>query len=291
MATARSRANSIAILGLVVALATIVPGVALAGPGLRSASALVVDHRNGEVVYAKDADTPRPIASLTKLMTALVVLGTDLPGDQVITIRRADRDVIKYSRSHLPVGARLTRDALLRAALVGSENRAAAALARTWPGGTAAFVPAMNARARELGMTASRFVEPTGLSPGNVASARDVVRLLDAAYQDPMLRQITTLARTEIPLLGHAEPMTYPNTNLLVRRPRDEWPIGLSKTGYIQEAGRCLAMQAEVAGRPLFIVLLNSWGKLTPIGDSNRLRQWLERAATAQVPDTPGGAG
>ncbi len=276
---------------LALCLAGLAPGEALAGPGLRSASALVVDQDRGEVVYAKDPDTPRPIASLTKLMTAMVLLDAGLPGDAAITITGADRDRIKYSRSRLPVGARLTRDALLRAALVGSENRAAAALARTYPGGKEAFVAAMNRKAQDLGMAASRFAEPTGLSQDNRASARDLVRMVRAAYAYPRIRRITTLPRTRVELPERAEPLTYPNTNLLVRRPRERWPIGLSKTGYIREAGRCLVMQAEVSGRPLFIVLLNSWGTLTPIGDSNRLRKWLERTSTAGAGPAPGRAG
>lgn len=240
---------------------------------LRSEAVLVVDP-TGEVVYAKNADEPRPIASITKLMTAMVVLDSGLPLDAPITITKADRDLIKLTGSRLTEGATLTREELLRLALLASENRAANALARTYPGGHLAFVTAMNEKAEALGMTQSRFLDPAGLAPDNVASARDVATMVQAAQGYPLIVEATTTgAMTVYPFEGRG-PLRFVNTNRLVNR--QTWEIGLSKTGYINEAGRCLAMQAAIADRSLTIVLLDAFGKLTPFGDSNRLRQWIE---------------
>lgn len=240
---------------------------------LRSGAALVLDEA-GRVVYAKGADRPRPIASITKLMTAMVVLDSGLPLDQPITITREDRDLIKLTGSRLAYGARLSREALLRLALLGSDNRAANALARRHPGGRGAFVRAMNAKAAALGMERSRFVDPAGLDPGNVASPRDVARMLRAAQGYALIVEATTApAMTVHPFQGRG-PLRFVNTNRLLRRA--SWDIGLSKTGYLNEAGRCLAMEAVIVGRRLTIVLLDAFGKLTPFGDSNRLRRWIE---------------
>jgi len=240
---------------------------------LRSASALVVD-RDGNVVYAKDDDQPRPIASITKLMTAMVVLDSGLPLDQPITITKADRDLIKLTGSRLTYGATLSREEMLRVALLASDNRAANALARTYPGGREAFVAAMNRKAAELGMENSRFAGPAGLDPANVASARDLVKMIRAAQEYPLIREATTSPSiTVYPFKGRG-PLRFGNTNRLVRRA--SWDIGLSKTGYINEAGRCLVMKAAIADRPLYIVLLDSFGRLTPFGDSNRLRNWIQ---------------
>ena len=239
---------------------------------LRSESALVVD-RLGNVVYAKEVDQPRPIASITKLMTAMVVLDGDLDLDELITISKHDRDLIKLTGSRLTYGATLTREHMLRVALLASDNRAANALARTYPGGRSAFVAAMNRKAESLGMHNSRFAGPAGLDPANVASARDLVKMIRAAEQYPLIREATTApSMTVYPFKGRG-PLRFGNTNRLVRRAG--WEIGLSKTGYINEAGRCLVMEAAIADRPLYIVLLDSFGKLTPIGDSNRLRKWI----------------
>lgn len=252
-------------------------------PGLRSEVALVVDQTTGTDVYAKNTDKIRPIASITKLMTAMVVFDAGLPLDEHIHIKDEDKDRLKYSRSRLPVGSRLTRDELLRSALVGSENRAAAALARTYPGGREAFVAAMNRKAAGLGMQDTTFVDPTGLHPGNLSTARDVVRLAVAAYGYAAIRAITTRPQFVVKSEGRAKDRRFRNTNLLVRKPRAAWQIGISKTGYIQEAGRCLVMQATLRGRPMVLVFLNSWGSLTPIGDANRLRRWLDRQPALQA--------
>jgi D-alanyl-D-alanine endopeptidase (penicillin-binding protein 7) len=242
---------------------------------IRSASALVVDSYGNEV-YAKDADTPRSIASITKLMTAMVILDKKLAAEQKITITKSDRDTLKGTGSRLQYGARLSRENLLMLALMSSENRAAAALARTYPGGTRAFVRDMNKKAASLGMSRSKFTDPTGLKPGNISTARDLVTMVKAALRYPLIRKATTTKSMDVyPYRGRG-PLRYANTNRLLKN--DHWEIRLSKTGYIREAGRCLTMQAEIADQPLVIVLLNSYGKLTPLGDSNRIRKWIERA-------------
>lgn len=240
---------------------------------LRSESALVMD-RSGNVVYAKHEDEPRPIASITKLMTAMVILDSSLSLQEPVTITREDRDLIKLTGSRLSYGATLSREQLLRLALMASENRAAHALARTWPGGESEFVATMNRKAAALGMRHSRFTDPAGLSPGNVASAKDVATMVRAARAYPLIREASTTRVTRVfPHKGRGE-LRFGNTNPLLAN--TSWSIKLSKTGYINEAGRCLAMQAEIGDQPLTIVLLNAFGKLTPYGDSNRIRKWIE---------------
>lgn len=240
---------------------------------LRSESALVMD-RSGKVVYAKHEDQPRPIASITKLMTAMVILDSSLSLQEPVSITRDDRDLVKLTGSRLTYGATLTREQLLRLALMASENRAAHALARTWPGGESEFVAAMNRKAAALGMDRSRFTGPAGLSAGNVASAKDVATMVRAARAYPLIREATTTRVTSVsPYKGRGE-LRFGNTNPLLAN--KSWSITLSKTGYINEAGRCLAMQAEIGDQPLTIVLLNAFGKLTPYGDSNRIRKWIE---------------
>jgi serine-type D-Ala-D-Ala endopeptidase (penicillin-binding protein 7) len=239
---------------------------------LRSAAALVVDQASGKPLYEKEADKPRPIASVTKLMTAMVILDSRLPLDQVIEVTRDDIDTIKGSRSMLRVGTRLSRRVLLRLALMASENRAAFALARTYPGGTRAFVAAMNRKAEAIGMRGAHFGDPTGLDSANVATAHDLVRMVDAAYRYRLIREFTTTPQYTVTVGGHR--LTFRNTDPLVKSPY--WKVGLSKTGYINEAGHCLVMQARVASRNVVIVLLDSWGRLTRIGDANRVRHWLE---------------
>jgi D-alanyl-D-alanine endopeptidase (penicillin-binding protein 7) len=240
---------------------------------LKSATALVVD-RFGNEVYAKQVDTPRPIASITKLMTAMVILDAEQPLEERITITLEDRDRIRNTGSRLGYGATLSREELLRVMLMASENRAASALARSWPGGKREFAQAMNLKAFALGMHDSRFVDPSGLDAGNVASARDLVSLVRAASEYPLIHEATTTRSISVrPWKGRGK-LTFSNTNRLLRN--GNWEIQLSKTGYIREAGRCLTMQAEIADQPLTIILLNSYGKLTPIGDSNRLRKWIE---------------
>jgi D-alanyl-D-alanine endopeptidase (penicillin-binding protein 7) len=239
---------------------------------LRSAAALVQDATTGEEVINKNADSVTPIASITKLMTAMVIIDRGLDLDARIVVSREDVDWKKGTRSRLQPGAILTRDELLNLALMSSENRAAAALARTYPGGTQAFVAAMNAKATALGMTDSEFVDPTGLSPNNVASARDLVKLVRAAHEYPLIREYSTRDRRTVQV--HGRPLAFRNTNGLVRS--SQWEIGLSKTGYISEAGRCLVMQVRLASKELIVVLLDSWGKQSRIGDANRIKRWLE---------------
>lgn len=244
--------------------------------GIKSGLALVVDQESGEVLYSKNTDEVVAIASITKLMTAIVILDSGVPLLEKITIDRKDIDRYKGSRSKLSVGTPLMRAEALKLALMASENRAAAALARTFPGGSEAFVNEMNAKAYELGMVNSRFVDSTGLRPENVSTAEDLVKLVSAAYSFPMIRDYTTSASfaVESPYRRGTRVLRFVNSNRLVRSSR--WDIGVSKTGYISEAGRCLVMQARIADRSLIIVLLNSWGKLTRIGDANRVKRWLE---------------
>jgi len=240
---------------------------------LKSTSALVLDQSGQRVLYAKNVDWVVPIASITKLMTALVVLDSGLPLDEPITIRKEDRDGLKGTRSRLAIGMTVTRDDLLRLALMASENRAAAALARAHPGGTPAFVAAMNRKAAELGMWHSRFVDGTGLSNGNVSNAQDLARLVGAAHRHPLIREYTTDTQYTV-RLANGRKMQFRNSNRLVRN--SGWDIGLSKTGYISEAGRCLVMQAQIAATPVIIVLLDSWGHLTRLADANRIKKWIE---------------
>ncbi len=240
---------------------------------LHSTTALVMDAREGVMLYGRDTDKQMPIASLTKLMTAMVVLDADLSFDEHIRITRADRDRLRGSRSRLSYGTLLTRKDLLYIALAASENRAAAALARTFPGGKKAFVQAMNNKARQLGMRNTEFKDPTGLHSGNVSTAEDLVKLVAASYEYPLIRQMTTSGRDAVTDLRSGWEIEFLNTNRLVRR--KQWNIGLSKTGYIADAGYCLVMRANIADRPLIIILLNSWGKYSKFGDSNRIRKWL----------------
>jgi D-alanyl-D-alanine endopeptidase (penicillin-binding protein 7) len=240
---------------------------------LRSAAALIVD-QHGNEVYARDEDEPLPIASITKLMTAMVILDEGLPLEEKLTITKSDRDLIQLTGSRLEYGATLSRKELLRLALMASENRAANALARTFPGGNRAFIAAMNRKAAALGMQVSRFADPAGLDPGNIASARDVAKMVRSAMQYPLIREATTTRRISVRPYRRRGPLTYNNTNRLLKNAA--WNIQISKTGYLNEAGRCLTMQAEIAHQPLVIVLLNSFGKLTPFGDSNRIRKWIE---------------
>jgi serine-type D-Ala-D-Ala endopeptidase (penicillin-binding protein 7) len=241
---------------------------------LRSASALVLDQRTGECLIQKQADTILPIASITKLMTAMVVLDANREMDlqESITIVSADVDTLRHSRSRLPVNTTLTRRDALRLALMASENRAAHALGRTYPGGLRTFVAAMNAKARSLGLTDTHFEDPTGISNGNTSTARDLARMVDAAYHYRLIRESTTCKENTI--YSGRRKLQFHNTNNLIRNPR--WQIGLSKTGFIDEAGRCLVMQSQLANRPVLIVLLDAQGRLTRYGDANRIKHWIE---------------
>jgi D-alanyl-D-alanine endopeptidase (penicillin-binding protein 7) len=242
-------------------------------PILKSSAALVMDLNGQQVLFAKNVEAVVPIASITKLMTALVVLDARLPLEERVVISADDVDDIKRTRSRLKVGAELSRGDLLKLALMASENRAASALGRAYPGGRRAFVAAMNHKAVELGMWRSRFVDSTGLSNENVSTAQDLAKLVAASYREPLIRDYTTESAHTVEV-GGGRRLTYNNSNRLVRN--SGWEIGLSKTGYISEAGRCLVMQARIAATPVIIVLLDSWGKLTRIGDANRIKKWIE---------------
>jgi D-alanyl-D-alanine endopeptidase (penicillin-binding protein 7) len=247
---------------------------------LRSASVMVVNQGTGELLYAKNPHMPAPIASITKLMTAMVVLDAGLPLQEEITITSEDVDRLKGTGSRLSLGATLTREELLHLALIASENRAAAALSRAYPGGREAFIEAMNRKATQLGMHHTRFVDGTGLSSDNRSTAADLVKLVDAAYRYPLIRKISTTGSYDLtlPVSKRVRHLAFNNTNLLTRK--GDWEIGVSKTGYISEAGHCLVMQASIAEQKVIIVLLDSWGKLSRIGDANRIRQWLEHTST-----------
>jgi D-alanyl-D-alanine endopeptidase (penicillin-binding protein 7) len=243
---------------------------------LRSAAALVIDQEAGRLLYAKNTDAVMPIASITKLMTAIVVLESGAPLDDPITVTMQDVDRLKGTSSRLRVGTTLPRKEMLRLALMASENRAASALARAHPGGTLAFVDAMNRRAKQLGMRDTRFVDPTGLNPNNVSTALDLATLVNAGYQHSLIRDYTTTESVRLAFHGkrRARALNFQNSNALVRS--GQWEIGLSKTGYINEAGRCLVMQARISSKPVIIVLLDSWGKFTRIADANRIKRWVE---------------
>ena len=244
--------------------------------GLRSSVALVVDQETQEVLYSKNDHAVLPIASLTKLMTGLVVAEANLPMDERIRITQADVDTEKGSSSRLAVGTELSRGELMHLSLMSSENRAAHALGRTFPGGMDLFVSRMNQRARALGMKDTRYVEPTGLSSQNQSSASDLAVLAAKAYNEPLLRELSTSHGREVSVGSRT--IQYNNTNGLVKNP--EWDIGLQKTGYISEAGRCLVMQAQVAGRNLIMVFLDSAGKFSRMGDAERVRKWLEQKSS-----------
>jgi D-alanyl-D-alanine endopeptidase (penicillin-binding protein 7) len=239
---------------------------------LRSSVALVVDQDTQEVLFHKNESAVLPIASITKLMTGLLVSEAKLPMDEMITITQDDIDTEKGSRSRLSVGTQLSRGELLHLALMASENRAANALGRNYPGGIETFVSLMNARARMLGMHDTRYVEPTGLSSKNQSSARDLATLVSFAHGDPTLRELSTSTGHEVEVGRRT--LRYNNTNRLVKNPA--WDIGLQKTGYISEAGQCLVMQAKVAGRKLIMVFLDSAGKLSRVADAERVRRWVE---------------
>jgi serine-type D-Ala-D-Ala endopeptidase (penicillin-binding protein 7) len=239
---------------------------------LKSSVALVIDQETREVLFSKNDSAVLPIASLTKLMTGLIVSEAKLPMEEMITITQDDIDTEKGSSSRLRVGSMLTRGELLHLALMSSENRAAHALGRTYSGGMRAFVSVMNAKAKMLGMKDTRFVEPTGLSSQNQSSAHDLALLVHAAYNDSVLREFSTSPGHQVAVGNRT--LQYNNTNRLVKNP--DWDIGLQKTGYISEAGQCLVMQAQIAGRKLIMVFLDSAGKLSRIGDAERVRRWVE---------------
>jgi len=241
---------------------------------LASANALVLDALDGHSIYAKAADEVTPIASLTKLMTAMVVLDANPALDEPVVVDMDDIDFLKGSHSRLRMGATLSRGEMLRLALMSSENRAASSLARHYPGGSAAFVEAMNAKAAALGMTRTRFEDPTGLSPNNVSTANDLARMVRAAAEYPLIRDYTTTPAHYVEIQPSGQLLGFNNSNALVKNVA--WDIQLQKTGYIREAGRCVVMLATIASRPMVIVLLDSLGKYTRLGDAQRVKHWLE---------------
>ena len=242
---------------------------------LRSHAAIVFDERDNEVIIARNAEQVVPVASLSKLMTAMVILDADLGMEEVITITKDDKDRIRYSKSRLRTGMRFTRKDLLLIALTASENRAASALARTYPGGSEAFVSDMNRKAQTLGLTQTRFADPAGLSNDNVSTAQELMQLVKAASDYQVIREFSTQTQQSITDLNSQREITFGNTNRLVKKVA--WPISLSKTGFTKDAGNCLVMQTQINARPVIIVLLNSWGTLSKYGDSNRIKKWLTK--------------
>ena len=238
-------------------------------PVLRSSEALVLDVTDSRVLYERNAEVPTPIASISKLMTTLVVANAHQPLEQRLQVTRADRT---SERSRLPIGTRLTRAQLFHLALMSSENRAAHTLARNYPGGLAACIRAMNAEARALGMTHTHFVEPTGLSSHNISTPQDLAKLVMAAARNPIIRRYSTSRGYVIRSGRHL--VSYHNTDLLVSRP--SWHIIVQKTGFIHQAGMCLVMQTIIRHRTVVIVLLHSWGKYTRVADARRVKQWME---------------
>ncbi len=251
-------------------------------PHVQSNIALIVDEQTQQVIYDKHAELVAPIASITKLMTAMVILDAKLPMDEVVSVATDDQDRLKGTHSRLRIGMTFTRSEMLQMALMASENRAASALARSYPGGMVAAVAAMNVKAKQLGMTSTKFFDPTGLNSDNVSTAHDLVKMVAAARTYPLIHQYTTTASTSIEGWRGRE-LRFHNTNPLVRNA--SWNIGVSKTGFINEAGRCLVMQATIKQRPVIIVLLDSWGKRTRVGDANRIKKWMESSnAVGRVP-------
>ncbi len=248
-------------------------------PRIKSGSALVLDEQSAEVLYSRESDIAVPIASISKLMTALVVLDAHQPGDEVIKITDEDRDFEKYTHSRLKAGTQLTRDDLLHLALMSSENRAAHALARNYPGGVVECVKAMNLKAKQLGMVHTHFVEPTGLSSDNVASPSDLSKLVMAASKNSVISEYSTDEYHTVQV--GRQRMTFHNTDLLVKK--SDWNIIVQKTGYIAEAGKCLVLKTIIAGRSIVIVLLDSVGKYTRVADASRIRKWMEAKLRASM--------
>ena len=253
---------------------------AMTEASLKSSAVLVIDQISGEVLFEKNPDSVLPIASITKLMTALVVAEADLPMTEMLAITKEDADLEKGVGSRLRVGTRLNRGELMHLALMSSENRAAHALGRTYPGGMEAFVDAMNIKAQQLGMASSRFTEPTGLNAGNISTPRDLVRLVEESFLVPLIREYSTSQNLLVRVGKRSQ--QFRNSNALVRT--DSWDLGLSKTGFISEAGRCLVMQAEVEKRPVILVMLDAPGTQHRLRDAEMIRRWLMQQAEKQLP-------
>lgn len=252
-------------------------------PQLRSSIALIYDEQGQVPIHSKGADTVVPIASISKLMTAMVLLDAQLPMDEVIAIGEQDIDKLKYSRSRMRVGMAFTRTEMLKLALMASENRAAAALARTFPGGEEVAIAKMNEKARELGMLNTHFVDASGLNSGNVSTARDLVKMLMAAQSYDLIHTYSTAPSHIVSAQGY-RPQRFGNTNPLVKNA--SWDINISKTGYTKEAGRCLVMRTHIMNRPTIVILLDSYGKNSRIGDANRIKTWIEHAVRSDLINT-----
>jgi D-alanyl-D-alanine endopeptidase (penicillin-binding protein 7) len=274
------------LLAIVFAVLLAAPALAAADPArdpaklrLASQNVLVIDAAGDNPIYAKAADEVTPIASVTKLMTAMVVLDANQPMEDMLEVDMQDFDFLKGSSSRLRIGATLSRREMLRLALMSSENRAASALARHYPGGTHAFVSAMNAKAALLSLSRTHYADPTGLSPANVSTANDLARLVKAAAEYPVIREFSTTPSQYVQVEGTGQMLGFNNSNPLVKN--DKWDIQLQKTGYIREAGKCLVMMATIASKPMVIVLLDSLGKYTRVADAQRVKHWLETGETA----------
>jgi len=252
------------------------------GPNLLSQAALVIDARTGDPIFAKNANNVTPIASITKLMTAMVVLDAQQPLEQTLAVDLDDLDFLKGSRSRLSIGSELPRREMLRLALMSSENRAASALGRHYPGGLPAAVAAMNAKAKALGMTQTRFVDSTGLSPENVSTARDLAAMVQAAQRYPLIREFSTQSEEYVQVPATGQTLHFNNSNALVKS--GGWEIMLQKTGFIREAGRCVVMLTQIAQRPVVLVLLDSVGKFSRIGDAQRVKTWMETGEVLAIP-------
>ena len=252
------------------------------GPNLLSSAALILDARSGEPIYAKNANTVTPIASITKLMTAMIVLDAQQNMDERLSVDLNDLDYLKASRSRLSIGSELSRREMLQLALMSSENRAASTLGRHYPGGLAAAVAAMNAKAKSLGMANTRYVDTSGLSPENVSTARDLAVLVQAAQRYPLVREYSTQSDQYVQIPTTGQTLHYNNSNALVKS--DGWNITLQKTGFIREAGRCVVMLAQIAQRPVVLVLLDSVGKFSRLGDANRVKTWMETGEVLAIP-------
>ncbi len=252
------------------------------GPNLLSQAVLILDARSGESIFAKNANNVTPIASITKLMTAMVVLDAQQNLDQLLTVDVADLDYLKASRSRLSIGSELSRREMLQLALMSSENRAASSLGRFYPGGLEAAVAAMNAKAKSLGMVNTHYVDTSGLSPENVSTARELAVLVQAAQRYPLIREYSTQSDQYVQIPATGQTLHYNNSNALVKS--DGWNISLQKTGFIREAGRCVVMLAQIAQRPVVLVLLDSVGKFSRLGDAHRVKTWMETGEVLAIP-------
>ena len=266
----------------IVALGVPHASVQAQGPNLLSQAALILDVRSGESIYSKNANTITPIASITKLMTAIVVLDAQQSLDQVLTVNVDDLDYLKASRSRLSIGSELSRREMLQLSLMSSENRAASSLGRFYPGGLKAAVAAMNAKAKTLGMVNTHYFDTTGLSPENVSTARDLAVMVQAAQGYPLIREYSTQSDQYVQIPATGQTLHYNNSNALVKS--DGWSISLQKTGFIREAGRCVVMMAQIAQRPVVLVLLDSVGKFSRLGDAQRIKTWMETGEVLAIP-------